>query len=257
MRQVVGMTSVPIAAVAVALLAGCGSSATSNGEAAKPARQILDDAATALRHIHSVKVQVIGNIEKHPATYTIAFERPDRASITFERGSQAAVARVVAGAAYMKANASLYEHQAGFPSSAVGLVADRWIKLPQQESFGELFKSFSVEKLSRCLVEEPGTLIVAGEAKVKGHPAVVLVDKGDRPGSTPSKLYVATTGAPLPLRIVATGKERPGGPKDECSEAGEPAAPGDELTFSEYNRPLGITAPAGAIDLSQLGHPLT
>ncbi|MDX6539889.1 MAG: hypothetical protein QOI71_1499, partial [Gaiellales bacterium] len=46
---------------------------------------------------------------------------------------------------------------------------------------------------------------------------MVVADAGDAPGSTPTKLYVATMGPPYPLRLTETGRGRPGGRIDVCN----------------------------------------
>jgi hypothetical protein len=152
----------------------------------------------------------------------------------------------------MNANAPFYASLHEIPSAAVALIAGRWFKVPASAGFG-LIKHLNLATLGRCLAQEPGSLLVSGTTKVNGQPAVAITAKGDVPGSTPSKYYVATTGEPFLLRAVATGKQQPGGTKSECNE-GSPGEPGDELTFSGYNGRTNIVAPSGAVDLSQLTH---
>ena len=86
---------------------------------------------------------------------------------------------------------------------------------------------------------------------MNGQPAVVIVDKGDKPGTSPGKLFVAATGRPFPLRVLATGKARPGGKKTRCSDSSgkDSGAAGDELTFSRFNEELKLTAPPNPLDL--------
>ena len=89
-----------------------------------------------------------------------------------------------------------------------------------------------------------------GTETVDGEQAVVVLDKGDRPGTNAGKLYVATTGEPFPLRTVATGNERPGGKQDpQCNESERRTRTGDEVKLSRYNESLDVKAPPGAIDL--------
>lgn len=240
-------------------LCGCGgggSARPNNGEASKPAAQILSDAAAALRAVHSLRMQGTVAIEKRPTAITLALE-PPAVSVTMQQGIATAAYDVVSGTSYIKANSAFYEHQAKVPSAVVSLIANRWFKVPSTEGgVTAITKGLDLKTLSRCLVENHGTLHVGETTTVNGQPAVVVVDKGDRPGSTPNKLYVATTGAPLPLRALATGKQRPGGVHDaECNESrGDPTQAGEVLTFSAYNQPLNITAPTGALDFSQVAH---
>lgn len=255
-REVVVRVVVLTAMLATAL-GGCGSgSAPSNGEASKPAAQILSDAAATLKRVHSMRMQGTLVMERHPTTIALAIERPGKLSLTFKQGARQAIIVVVAGVAYMKANASVYESQAAVPRGAVGLVADRWFKLPSAEGVSSFTKGLDLDSLSRCLVENHGTLVPQGTATVDGQPTVVISDKGDLPGSTPGRLYVAASGAPLPLRMVATGPQRPGGTPDAVcnNESSEPGQAGGQLTFSDYNRSMNIAAPASAVDIGQLAH---
>lgn len=258
-RRVVVLGWIPL----LAALGGCGSSSGGgtggsvqpNGEASKPAEQILNDAAAALRSVHSLRMQGTVDIEKRPTAVTLALQ-PPAMSVSMQQGTAAAAFDVVSGTAYIKANSAFYEHQAKVPTGVVSLIANRWFKAPTEGGVSALTKGLDLKTLSRCLVENHGTLHVGETTTVNGQPAVVVVDKGDLPGSTPNKLYVATTGAPLPLRALATGKQRPGGVHDaECNESGgAPTQAGEVLTFSDYNQPMGIAAPAGAVDFSQFAH---
>ena len=109
------------------------------------------------------------------------------------------------------------------------------------------------ETLSRCLLRDHGTIAKGGTETVDGKQAVVLIDKGDRPGTAPGKLYVAAEDEPLPLRTIATGNQRPGGKKDPQCGGDTPTRTGDEAKFSRYNESLDITAPPGAVDVGAGG----
>ena len=86
--------------------------------------------------------------------------------------------------------------------------------------------------------------------------SVVLVDKGNVPGTTPGKLYVATTGDPLPLRAIQTGPQAPGGtPDPRCHETKDDVNSTtrfSDLRLSNYDAKVQIEAPPGAVDLTQL-----
>jgi len=251
---------------ALALLAGCGSSSTttSTGEAtavatraSEPARKILDEAAAALEHAHSFALHGRLDVERQQTGISLETQEPNVARMTLERGDD--VASVIffgeGKSAYMRANPAFlhaqYAHER-VPGAVVALLANRWLKVPAKEAGGQP-KELDGRSLGRCLAAEPGTLVVEGLTTVDGQSAVTITDKGDVPGSTPSKLYVAATHEPLLLRAVATGKQRPGGPRHSaCSGSGELTEPGDELSFGRYNQPMGITAPAGAVEPSQL-----
>jgi pimeloyl-ACP methyl ester carboxylesterase len=114
--------------------------------------------------------------------------------------------------------------------------------------------------LGLCLLgQRLGTLSVAGEGSVGGRGATVLSDAGDLPGSAPGRIYVAASGAPLPLRLTVAGAFRSGGRTDAACDT-QAAAPGETSTdelISAFNAPLAIAAPAGAISLASLAAPAT
>lgn len=235
-------------------LAGCGGGGLRlNGEASKPARQILADAGAALSRARSLRIQGVVKLEGRPTAVTLSFERPGRVNMALRRGSETATARLVGHTSYMNANASLYEHQAGVPAAAASLVAGRWVKIPKAEDAGGLFKALDIEKWGHCVASETGTLRVGGTTTLDGRLAVIVVNEGDRPGATPAKIYIAASGAPYLLRMVATGKQRPGGGRSPgCDEDGEPTEPGDVIDFSNYNGPMHIGAPPGASTVAGL-----
>jgi hypothetical protein len=107
--------------------------------------------------------------------------------------------------------------------------------------------------LSRCLVENHGTLSSGGQTTIDGEPAAVILDKGDTAGATPSKVFVAATGTPLPVRWAALGAQRPGAMKDaRCSSHSSPTHSGDALSFGRYDRVPNLAPPHGAMDSTQL-----
>jgi hypothetical protein len=101
-----------------------------------------------------------------------------------------------------------------------------------------------------------GTLRRAGGTTVDGQPVVIVVDKGDVPGSTPKKIYIATTGAPLPLLVVETGLRVPGGvPDKDCGETSanlNGSSTRARLSINSFNQTVSITAPPGAVSLQNL-----
>jgi hypothetical protein len=246
-----------------AALGGCGDSGDSgggganatakdNGVAEKSANQIVREAAAALKRARSVRVEGTLTIDGKRTAARIDLEQPKNARISYRQKNTSAEMVLLRDSAYIKANEAFWREQ-GARREAPEL-ADQWFKLPgTAEDLRELTRGTDIATLSRCLADFDllGSLSVAGRQTVNGQPAVVVVDKGDRPGTTPSKLFVATTGEPRPLRATATGRERPGGKRDpECNDPSTEAGPGDELTFSRYNKDLEIEAPPGARDLT-------
>ncbi len=256
------LQSAGLAALCLLGLGACGSSSSTStsqsrpaaSRAQLPARKILDEAAAALTRAHSFALHGQLDIEKHPSRVGLEVEEPGTVRVTIERGTS--VISVIdlgdANTAYMRANAAFFRlEEAKVPSAAVGLLANRWLKVPAKEVTGGT--KLDARSLGRCLAGEPGTLTVDGMGTVDGQAAVIVSDKGDAPGATPAKFYVAATGEPVLLRALATGKQRPGGTREsECSESGDVTTPGDEISLSRYNEPMNITAPVGAVETSQL-----
>lgn len=129
--------------------------------------------------------------------------------------------------------------------------AGRWLGTSKRNA-GELgigIAESEPKRLARCLTTATGTLSHGGSATVAGLPAIVIVDRGDRPGTTPRKLYLSASLPRLPLRIVQTGKRKPGGSPDvRCRDAEDDTLRSD-LRFSGFNARVKIPAPKRAIRL--------
>jgi len=239
-----------LASVLVSLLAaaGCGDdSSDSGGLESKSATQILEESAAALKEVRSYRVQVTQRSSKATADV----ELPTKLRLALREGASAASIIAVAGQVYIKANEAYWKDQQG---SQAAQLAGKWLKAPTTSSdLKDVTNGLDPDTLSRCLRQDHGTIAKGGTETVDGEQAIVLIDKGDRPGAAPGKLYVAAEGEPLPLRTIATGNQRPGGKKDPQCDGDTPTRAGDEAKFSRYNEALDITAPPGAVDVGANG----
>jgi hypothetical protein len=242
---------IALASVLLSLLAvtGCGDeSSDSGGLESKSASQILADSAAALKEVKSYRVQVTQRSSKATADV----ELPTKLRLALREGPTSASIIAVAGQVYIKGNEAYWKDQQG--EQAAGRLAGKWLKAPSTSAdLKDVTNGLDPETLSRCLVKDHGTIAKGGTETVEGKQAVVLIDKGDRPGAAPGKLYVAAEGDPLPLRTIATGNQRPGGKQDPKCDGDTPTRAGDEAKFSRYNEPLDITAPPGAVDVGGSG----
>jgi len=163
------------------------------------------------------------------------------------------VAMIVDGTrAYMRAGRKVWKQATG-KEAVANLLANRWLLVPssQLDSSGSLQHQLTASYLSRCAVQNPhGTFSLGGHVSVDGEQALVLRDDGDAPGDQPSTIAVALSGRPYPLRITATGNQRPGG-SDTCGGSGSESMDGT-LTFSSYNAVGKLTIPAHPINLKSL-----
>ena len=241
--------------ILLATLAGCGSdsndsgSSESNGIESKRPQQILEETAAALRQVKTFHVE--GTQARRTEQVKADVAGPKELRLDLKQRDAKARMVFVDGSVYLNGNAAFWRKaEAGQDARQLD---GRWLKVPGAEGdLEKIAKEVDPANLSRCLLKDHGTLAPGGKANVDGRPAVVIVDKGDRPGTSPGRLYVAATGEPLPLRTVATGPERPGGKKDPLCDSDTPTRAGDEVVLSRFNEPLDINAPPDALDLGDL-----
>jgi hypothetical protein len=216
-----------------ALLAGCGGSGTkSNGEAAKTPAQVLKD-ATAAAHEASA-VHVSGSIVSGgtPVTLDLTMVRGvgGKGSMT-ENGLQFELVRV-GKTVYIRGSDAFYKKLAG--AVVAQLLHGKWLK--GATTSGDLATLGEVTDIDGLMGQvtssaSHGKLANDGETTYKGQEVVVIRDTSDG-----SKLYVAATGPPYPVAIVA----------------GKTADTGT-VTFDGWNESVEISAPQGALDISKLG----
>lgn len=227
----------PPRAVAVALtgvvligggLAGCGG-AGSNGIAKLSA----DKALAKVKHdVALVKtVHAKGTIDENGQKLGIDVHLSRTSGIgILSLGNGQLQVRLVSGTAYIRGDATAYTAFGASPTQ-VQQVAGKW--LSSKAGTGELaaFSGFlELGKLFSSMLTPNGAVSRGKTTTVDGQPAYALVD-----GSNQGTLYIAETGRALPLRIAKSGTG------------------GGQVDFSDYDQPVSVTAPAGAIDISQLG----
>jgi hypothetical protein len=213
-------------------------------EASKPAEQILTDAAAALRAAHGYAMR--GTIMQGRQRLRLKLSTTSAAAIHLAVAFSGATVEEIGlpTGSYIRGNTTFWRSQAGAHAARF---SNRWIQVPSRgaQSITSSLGTFAPTTLSRCLLEDHGTLSIAGKATIDGHLAILLQDAGDSPGSSPGTLAVAATGAPYPLRYTVTGGQRAGGHIDECNDGKATDARGT-LTFSQYGEVPPIQAPAGA-----------
>jgi len=223
------MGSLAILVAAAALLTGCGGSgAKSNGEAQKSAVQVAKDtvaAATAASAVH-----VAGSIVSSgtPLTLDITIVKGAGGSGTMsEQGLTFQLVRVN-GKAYIKGSDAFYKKFAG--PSVAALLHDKWLEgSATTGNLAALTALTDISKLFNGALGSHGALKNEGETTYKGQKVVAIKDLSK--GGT---LYVAATGTPYPVAIVGSGSN------------------GGAILFGNWNKPVPITAPKGAIDLGKL-----
>jgi hypothetical protein len=220
------------AAIAAALLGGCGSSSSANGIASKPPEQIVAAAKAAADG--AATVHISGTVSSAGKPLSIDMElvngKGGRGRITLE-GVSVNLVRV-AGAVYINGSPAFYRHIAG--PAAASLLQGTWLKAPEKSgNFASLASLTDLAKLIDTTLASHGTLVRDGTKTVDGHKVVAIKDASQ--GGT---LYVATGGSPFPIEVAKDGRG------------------GGRIVFDRWNKPVSLVAPANAININQLqsGH---
>lgn len=224
-------------------LAGCGggsspgnsTNSSGNGEASKPARQVLTDAAKAADAASSVRVsgQVTTKGQQVGLDLTIAKGKGATGSITLK--GQKVDLVVIGTSGYMKAGAAFFQAVGGSQGAAIGqMLAGKWFKFPTTNAqFGQIAGFANAKSIFDRITATHGALTNKGATTYKGQSVVAIYDSSKANGGT---LYVAATGTPYPVAIAGNGSGSSG-----------------SITFDQWNQSVTLTAPSGAIDLSSLG----
>jgi hypothetical protein len=233
---------------------GAGSSnqatgSSNQGEASKSAKQILADAAGALKRARGYVLH--GSLSADGRQVRLKVVAATGRSLEVAQSQAGANAELIAlpNADYVRGNAAFWRPRVGQHAAAL---ANHWIQIPSASAQGitASLGRFAPSTLARCLVEDHGSLSVAGKTTVGGRPAVVLKDAGNAPGSAPGTLAVATSGPPYPLRQTATAGQRPGGHVDVCNDGRANHTRGS-LTISHFGSAPAIKAPQHVLKAGQ------
>ena len=248
------------------VLAGCGSSSSSSETAAQtaanppdmpansiealPATEILAKSQATAKAASSVTVK--GTITEGAVESSLDLVLGTSASegtITAEGGELSV--KAVDGKSYFKASSGSWATllgSAGAEGKAAGnkidgLVGDKWLLLPAEPgSLGEagsvlgvtlagLSGFFQKDFLLETLLSPEGGWTVKTTGDVNGTPVVFLEDtKGE------STLAIQTVGEPYPVQAKG-GRAQGSG----------------EISFTNWNAPVNVTAPTNILDISELG----
>jgi hypothetical protein len=226
-------------ALTAALLAGCGGhtkaakpngGSKSNGEAARPATRVLTDArgaATSASSAHVAGRVVSGGT---PITLDLHMARGKGATGSMSTNGLAFDLVRIGDTAYIRGSDAFYRHFAG--AGVAQLLHGKWLKASIVKGrFRSLAALTSIDALFAEINSHHGTLANKGRTTYRGQKVVEIRDTSDD-----SRLYVAARGKPYPVALVGAGKKQSG-----------------MVTFGDWNEPVSLSAPKGAIDISQLG----
>lgn len=218
------------------LFAGCGSSGGSdtaakpNDEASRPAAQVLTDAKAAATSASSARVS--GNLESGGTPIALDLSMAGGKGATGSMSTNGLKFDLVriGDTLYIRGSDAFLKHFAG--AAVAQLLHDKWLKAPATHGrLSSLAPLTSLSGLFGIITAQHGKLANDGTTTYNGTKVVAIRDTSDN-----SKLYVAATGKPFPVAIV--------GGKNGQSGA---------IRFGDWNKPVSLSAPSGALDISSFG----
>jgi hypothetical protein len=215
------------AVVSAATLAACGGS-SGNGITSKSADDIVNAASKAITHASSV--HVAGSITSGgvPLNLDLTLASGKGGTGQMSEGGLAFKIVSLGKTVYIQGTRSFWQHFGG--AAAARLLDGKWLKAPASGQFASLAALTNMQRLLGSILLTHGTLSKGSTSTVNGHQVIAVTDK--RQGGT---LYVSTTGPPYPVEIKRQGSG------------------GGKIVFDRFNQSVSLTAPANAVDLSQLG----
>jgi hypothetical protein len=210
------------------VLGGCGGGASTNGEATKPAGDVLADAKQAALAAESAHIS--GSIVEDGAPITLDLQllRGTGAKGTMSENRLRFDVIRAGSAVYIRGSDAFLRKFAG--AGGVTLLHGRWLKGSSTSGdLAALTPLTDLAKLFNGALGTHGTLKNRGETTHDGKKVVAIRD-----ASRGGTLYVAATGTPYPVAI-AEDKGR------------------GELRFDKWNESVSVKAPKDAVDMSKLG----
>jgi hypothetical protein len=208
---------------------GGGSGPSDNGEASKPADQILKDSVAALRGAESV--HMYGEIPTGTETLAmdLHYNRSGNLKGTITIGTVPAEVIITGGHTFLKGRA-LFARYGG--DQAATVIGDHWVAVPAGSGPGSdivqglaTFTDFN--KLADLLASPTGGAVTKGAASTVDGRSVIALRDSD------SVLYIATTGKAYPIEL-------------------KPDAASKALHLGSWDEPVDVTAPRDSLDFSSL-----
>ena len=216
--------------LAAGLLAGCGSTAKGNGEATKPATQVLADAKAAASSASSA--HVAGSIDSAGTKIglDLSMARGKGANGSMSVNGAGFDLRRIGDTIYIRGSDAFLKENGG--ALAAQLLHGKWLKASATKGrYSSLAPLTSIALLLGKVSSTHGKLVNDGQTTYHGAKVIRIRDASDN-----SKFYVAAAGKPYPVALVG-GKANQSG----------------TITFGDWNKHVALTAPSGAIDISKLG----
>ena len=240
MRRTRTRTALAVVAVAsAAMLTACGSTSAGSASGGAGSPKAAASTANGVEKLTAAEILTKAQSAAVAATSVHVAGNAGTVSIDLLIGSKASDAKVgmsgnkvevvwVGGAYFLKADAATWKTLGNAKASA--LLAGKYAKITDTMATG--YKSFTdMSEFFTGTLKPTGTVSKGDVSTVDGQRVIALKD-----GSDGSLLFIALDGPPYPVKTSNTGKD------------------GGVVTFSDWNKPDSVTAPAAAdvIDLAKL-----
>jgi hypothetical protein len=214
------------ALLSVALVA-CGGGGSDNGVSSKSPSDIASAASGAVSKVNSV--HVAGAVANGNSRFTIDLSLVNGKGGTGSMSQGGLSFKIISvnNEVYINGSPTFWRQFGG--ASAAQLLSGKWLKAPASGQFASLATLTNIRQLFNQLLSTHGKLAKGKTTTVRGQKVIAVNDKSN--GGT---LYVATTGKPYPIAIVKNGSD------------------GGRVDFDRFNKPVTLTPPANAIDVSKL-----
>jgi hypothetical protein len=214
----------------VTAIAGCGGGGSAgNGVASKSPAEIVAAAKAAADGASAVRVSGSTVTGGAPIDLDLSLVAGKGGRGRLSENGLSFELIEIDGTTYISGSSAFYSHFAG--PAAAQLLQGKWLKAPSSNSsFAGISSLTELRKLLDAALATSGKALVSASSGTVNGQAVV----GVRDTSQNATLYVATSGPAFPVEIVKSG------------------AGGGTITFSEWNRPVTLTAPTNAVDIEKL-----
>ena len=188
-------------------------SSKSDGLASKSPEQIVEQSASVLEDARSFHLEGTVRVDGKRTAVKADYEQPRKLRMSFGQGAVDASIITTGSKLYIKANEAFWKQQQ--VGKAASSLAGRWFRSPASgKEISDLTNDVDPKVLGACLRSDHGSLEHGGTATVDGQKTVVIIDKGDKPGTAPASC--SSPPAASPTRCA-------GG--DRASQAGWQAGP--------------------------------
>jgi len=211
--------------------------------------KLYQQAMAALVNAKSVHIK--GAATEGGDSFSIDLSFSNGKGVTGSIGLGGGTMKVIAvgGTTYIQLDAQAFSAFAGsdVPAAAASALAGKWLSVTAAEDsssdnpFSGISELTDLKAFGQNFAPAGGVTKDSKTTKINGQDAVGLIDNGGGDPSQAGILYVQAGGDHLPLEVV---------PSPDASSSDGPTS--GKIDFTEYNAPVSLTAPSGAIDISQL-----